>query len=92
MRVSLTAANTDPQQFADPETLDITRKINRHLAFSTGIHYCLGAPLTRLEGQIAIGTLLQRLPNLRLGWSPEQLSWNPVPYLRGLRTLPVTLF
>jgi cytochrome P450 len=90
VRISLCAANTDPRQFADPETLDITRKINRHLAFSTGIHYCLGAPLARLEGQIAIGTLLQRLPDLRLACEPEQLSWSPVPYLRGLRSLPVT--
>jgi cytochrome P450 PksS len=90
VRISLSAANTDPQQFADPETLNITRQINRHLAFSTGIHYCLGAPLARLEGQIAIGTLLQRLPNLHLACEPAQLSWSPVPYLRGLRTLPVT--
>jgi cytochrome P450 PksS len=90
VRVSLSAANTDPQQFSDPETLDITRKINQHLAFGKGIHYCLGAPLARLEGQIAIGTLLQRLPDLRLACEPEQLSWNPVPYLRGLRALPVT--
>ncbi len=90
MRISLCAANTDPQQFADPETLDITRQINRHLAFSMGIHYCLGAPLARLEAQIAIGTLLQRLPNLRLGCDPAQLSWSPMPYLRGLRALRVT--
>jgi cytochrome P450 PksS len=90
VRVSLSAANTDPQQFSDPETLDITRKINQHLAFGKGIHYCLGAPLARLEGQIAIGTLLQRLPDLRLACEPEQLNWHPVPYLRGLRALPVT--
>ena len=90
VRVSLSAANTDPQQFSDPETFDITRKINQHLAFGKGIHYCLGAPLARLEGQIAIGTLLQRLPHLRLACEPEQLSWNPVPYLRGLKSLPVT--
>ncbi len=89
VRISLSAANTDPQQFVAPETLDITRSLNRHLAFSKGIHVCLGAPLARLEGQIAIGTLLQRFPNLRLACEPEQLQWNPVPYLRGLKTLPV---
>ncbi|HXR64856.1 MAG TPA: cytochrome P450 [Ktedonobacteraceae bacterium] len=89
VRISLSAANTDPQQFADPETLDIARPLNRHLAFSKGIHVCLGAPLARLEGQIAIGTLLQRFPNLRLACEPEQLKWNPAPYLRGLKTLPV---
>lgn len=89
VRISLSIANTDPQQFADPETLDITRTINRHLAFSKGIHVYLGAPLARLEGQIALGTLLQRFPDLRLACEPEQLTWNPVPFLRGLKTLPI---
>lgn len=88
--VSLVAADIDPQQFSNPETLDITRQENQHLAFGKGIHYCLGAPLARLEGQIAIGTLLRRMPNLRLAIEPEQLTWNHHISLRGLRSLPVT--
>jgi cytochrome P450 PksS len=87
--VSLIAADIDPQQFPDPDMLDITRQENQHLAFGKGIHYCLGAPLARLEGQIAIGTLLQRMPNLRLAIEPEQLTWNRHFSLRGLRSLPV---
>ncbi|GHO52078.1 cytochrome P450 family protein [Ktedonobacter robiniae] len=87
--VSLVAADIDQHQFTDPQVLDITRRENQHLAFGKGIHYCLGAPLARLEGQIAISTLLQRLPNLRLACEPEQLMWNPSPILRGLTSLPV---
>jgi cytochrome P450 len=88
--VSLIGADTDPQQFPDPEVLNIMRQENQHVAFGKGIHYCLGAPLARLEGQIAIGTLLQRLPNLRLVSEPEQLTWTQNPILRGLTSLPVT--
>lgn len=88
--VSLIGADTDPRQFPDPELLDITRQENQHVAFGKGIHYCLGAPLARLEGQIAIGTLLQRLPNLQLGRESEQLTWTQSPILRGLTSLPVT--
>jgi cytochrome P450 len=87
---SLIGANTDPKQFHDPEMLDITRKENQHLAFGKGIHYCLGAPLARLEGQIALGTLLQRLPDLHMAGDPELLTWNNNFMLRGLRSLPVT--
>jgi len=88
--VSLIGADTDTRQFSDPEVLDITRQENQHLAFGKGIHYCLGAPLARLEGQIAIGTLLQRLPNLRLVNKPEQLAWTRSLILRGFTSLPVT--
>ncbi len=88
--VSLIAADTDQQQFHDPELLDITRQENQHLAFGKGIHYCLGAPLARLEGQIAFSTLLRRLPHLRLDREPEQLAWTQNPLLRGLTSLPVT--
>src|SRR5450631_2132786 len=87
---SLSGANTDPEQFHNPEELDIARQENQHLAFGKGIHYCLGAPLARLEGQIAFGTLIQRLPNLHLASDPEQLIWNNNFMLRGLRSLPVT--
>jgi len=88
--VSLVAANTDPRQFPNPELLDIAREENQHVAFGKGIHYCLGAPLARLEGQIAIGTLLQRFPDLRLASEPEQLTWTQSPILRGLTSLPLT--
>jgi cytochrome P450 len=87
--VVLAAADHDPQRFANPDTLDITRAHNRHLAFGKGIHHCLGAPLARMEGQIAISTLLRRMPDLRLKGSPDALSWRPGLILRGLRGLPV---
>jgi cytochrome P450 PksS len=90
VRISALAADTDPQQFADPQKLDITRQENKHLAFGRGIHACLGAPLARLEGQIAIGTLFRRLPNLRLACATEELTWNPMGNLRSLQRLPVT--
>ena len=86
---SLIGADTDQQQFPDPEVLDILRQENQHVAFGKGIHYCLGAPLARLEGQIAIGTLLHRLPNLRQA-EGAQLTWTQNPILRGLTSLPVT--
>jgi cytochrome P450 len=81
------AANRDPAQFADPDRLDITRRDNRHVAFGFGIHFCLGAPLARVEGQIALGTLLSRLPNLALAGTP---TWRASSTLRGLTALPVT--
>jgi len=87
--ISLGAANRDPDQFSDPERLDIRRAEARHLAFSHGIHFCLGAALARLEGQIAIQTLLRRFPDLRLaGGEPE---WRGNFTLRGLERLPVLL-
>ncbi|UUZ92246.1 cytochrome P450 [Paenibacillus sp. P25] len=86
--LSLAGANLDPQSFANPERLDITREENEHLAFGRGIHLCLGAPLARLEGQIAFGTLLRRSPNLRLTVRPEELVYN-YSTLRSLASLPV---
>ncbi|MCX4539373.1 cytochrome P450 [Streptomyces sp. NBC_01565] len=82
-------ADRDPARFPDPDRLDITRQDNAHLAFGHGIHYCLGAPLARLEGQIAIGTAVRRLPGLALAVSAEEISWRPGG-LRGPESLPVT--
>ena len=64
---------------------------NKHLSFGQGLHYCLGAPLSRLEAQIAIGTLLRRAPNLRLAAPPSGLQWRKSFIVRGLESLPVTL-
>ncbi|KAB8141172.1 cytochrome P450 [Chloroflexia bacterium SDU3-3] len=88
--VVLSSANRDSSRFADADALDITRGDNRHVAFGHGIHYCLGAPLARIEGQIAIGTLFRRLPDLALGISIEELRWRPSTLVRGLQRLPVT--
>jgi cytochrome P450 len=83
------AANHDPERFSDPEKLDIDRDHKRHLAFGHGIHYCLGAPLARLEGEIALNTLLQGLPKLRLAVPEAELVWQTVPMFRGLSALPL---
>lgn len=85
--IVLAAANRDPAQFAEPDRFDITRKDNPHIAFSHGIHYCLGAPLARVEAQIVMNTLLQRMPALRL--ATEQLEWRETVTIRGLKALPV---
>jgi cytochrome P450 len=89
VRVVIAAADRDPERFPDPDALDITRTDNRHLAFGKGIHHCLGAPLARMEGQIAIDTLLRRMPGLRLQGPPESMSWRPGIVMRGLQGLPV---
>lgn len=85
----LASANRDPRQFPEADTLDVAREPNRHLAFGLGIHYCLGAPLARLEGEIAIAALLRRAPGLRLSVPPERLRWRRGLVLRGLASLPV---
>jgi len=82
------AANRDPQRFPDPDRLDITRKDNRHVAFGWAAHFCFGAPLARIEGQIAFETILRRLPRLAL--DPRPLVWRQNLGLRGLAALPVT--
>ncbi|MEV5548609.1 cytochrome P450 [Streptomyces sp. NPDC052309] len=82
-------ADRDPARFPAPDRLDVTRPDNGHLAFGHGIHYCLGAPLARLEGRTAIGTVLRRLPGLALAVPPAELTWRPGG-LRGPMRLPVT--
>lgn len=89
VNVVLASAGHDTEEFAHPEQLDVTRNNNRHLGFGFGVHYCVGAPLARLEGRIAISTLLRRLPDLRLAVPAETLVWRPNLVLRGLRHLPV---
>jgi cytochrome P450 len=85
--LSFAAGNHDPEQFESPEKLDITRKPNRHLAFGHGLHYCVGAALARLEGQIVINSVLRYLPDLEL--TNEKLEWHRNFTLRGLKSLPV---
>lgn len=85
----LKSANRDEHQFVQPEDLDLTRNINRHLAFGHGIHTCLGAPLARVEGDIAFTSLLKRMPNLRLAIPRDSLSWHSTLISQGLNSLPV---
>ncbi|MEU9129393.1 cytochrome P450 [Kitasatospora sp. NPDC048540] len=87
--VSLCAANRDGEQFPDPDTLDFDRAPNAHLAFGHGIHFCPGAALARAELQIALGTLLARLPGLRLAVGESELRWIPAVLARGVDRLPV---
>jgi pimeloyl-[acyl-carrier protein] synthase len=83
----LGAANRDPAQFPDPDRFDVGRRTNAHVAFGFGVHFCLGAPLARLEGGIAIGTVLRRMPGLRL--AAGDVRWQRSPLLRGLEALPL---
>jgi cytochrome P450 len=85
----LLSADRDEMQFPDPDELEIARTITRHVALGDGIHKCLGAPLARLEGGIALTTLLSRMPNLRLSVPRENIPWRPSGHLRGLAALPV---
>ena len=86
--VILGAADRDPERFSAPDTLDLGAERERHIGFGRGSHFCLGAPLARLETEIALGTLL-RLPGLRLAVAESELRWRPVPLFRSLVALPV---
>jgi cytochrome P450 len=88
--VMIGSADRDSQRFADPDRLDITRASGEHLAFGHGIHYCLGAPLARMEGQVAFGALLSRFPDLALACAPEEVRRGPRSiFIRGVVALPV---
>jgi cytochrome P450 len=88
---ALLAANRDPARFPEPDRLDITRPSNPHMAFGHGLHHCLGAPLARLEGRIALGALLARFPGLRLADPATEPARNPGLLINGLVALPVVL-
>lgn len=91
VQIALLAANRDPDVFADPDRFDLTRDASRHLAFGHGIHHCLGAPLARLQAEIAFGHVLRRFPGLRLADPARTPEWQNNPRHRGLLTLPVRL-
>ena len=86
----LASANRDPKHFENPDVVNIARENNKHLSFGQGMHYCLGAPLSRLEAQIALSTLFRRVPNLRVSIAPEQIRWRSGFIVRGLESLPVS--
>jgi cytochrome P450 len=88
--VQIASAHHDETAFADPEVFDIRRRPNRHLGFGQGIHFCLGAPLARLEGRIAIQSLLQRFPDLRpTGEAPVRLTVGPAGFFQGTKQFPL---
>jgi len=87
--VLLGSANRDRERFSDPDSLDVTRPDVKHVGFGRGSHYCLGAPLARLEADVALTALLRRLPGLRLNAGADELRWRPTPLFRSLVSLPV---
>ncbi|MGD0704816.1 MAG: cytochrome P450 [Trebonia sp.] len=88
---AISSANRDPAQFPDPDRLDLGRDTSGHVAFGHGIHHCLGAPLARMEAEVALGALLARFPRISLALPPSQLRWRPVSLMNGLESLPVRL-
>ena len=91
MIIALPSANRDPARFPGPDRLDLDRDVSGHVAFGHGIHYCLGAPLARIEAEVALSTLLDRFPRVSLAVPPEELRWRSVSLMNGLESLPVLL-
>ncbi|MFI7245997.1 cytochrome P450 family protein [Streptomyces qinglanensis] len=89
VQVAIGAANRDPDRYPSPDRLDLARDASGHLAFGHGIHRCLGAPLARLEGEIALRMVLTRFPDIRPAVDPAELEWRPTRLVRGLSALPV---
>lgn len=89
--ISLNSANHDPEVFENPDLFDISREKSPHLAFGKGIHLCLGAPLARLEGEIAITSLMQRFPEMNLAVGKDELEWRPGMIVRGVKEIPLYL-
>jgi len=87
--VAISSANHDPERFSDPDVLDLSRDPGGHVAFGQGTHYCLGAPLARIEGEIAFGALLERFSDIELAVPAESLRFRPGTLIRGLESLPV---
>ena len=85
------SANRDPAQFPDPDRLDLSRDTSGHVAFGHGVHHCLGAPLARMEAEVALGALLDRFPRISLAVPESELRWRPVSLMNGLESLPVRL-
>jgi cytochrome P450 len=88
---AISSANRDPAQFPGPDDLDLGRDTSGHVAFGHGIHHCLGAPLARMEAEVALGALLARFPRISLAVPPHELRWRPVSLMNGLESLPVHL-
>jgi cytochrome P450 len=88
---AISSANRDPAQFPDPDRLDLGRDTSGHVAFGHGVHHCLGAPLARMEAEVALGALLARFPGMSLAVPPAELRWRPISVMNGLECLPVRL-
>ena len=88
--IALLGANRDESRFADPHRFDLFRPENRHIAFGHGIHHCVGAPLARMEGEIALDRLLSRYDDIQLA-ATRPLTYRPSTLMRGLQALPVTV-
>jgi cytochrome P450 len=86
---AISSANRDLARFPDPDRPDLSRDTSGHVAFGHGVHYCLGAPLARMEAEVALGALFARFPGLLLAIPPEELRWRPVSLMNGLESLPV---